>query len=134
MAKFKDKYGASVKPTLIRKKKGEGFKRRHRRRRAVALSNETIASEWAEENEMRFRIANNGHHWMFTASDDPPEMHFAQWWPQTAKLVLWHKWDHAIHAHDIAQVIAEMKLVLNRKGRKVHGKPKDWSRRVTGQE
>lgn len=127
MAKYRDKFPALVKPRTMKKRRREGFRARHSRRRVTALSQEDTARQWAAESGVTFRIANGGHHWMFTLSDDPPQKHFAQWWPQTAKLVFWHRYDQAIHAHEIAQVIAEMDLVMNHRHRKVHRRPKDWA-------
>lgn len=52
---------------------------------------------------MTLRICNQGHHWIF----ERPGF-FAEWWPSSARLVLFHKYDAGIHAHDHAQVMREI--------------------------
>ena len=108
MAKYRDKQTPRTKATLIKRKRGEGWKARHRRRFAIAQDSSAIAMRWAEEHGWEFSVKNNGHHFIFHRPGDNPREHFAQWWPQTAKLVIKHEWKRGIHCHDIHQVIAEI--------------------------
>lgn len=127
MAKFIDKFKTDVKATTCRRKRGEPAQQRHDRRKSTALREQNDAQRWAEYRGIRFRVSNDGHHFMFTRGNDPVGKHFAQWWPQTAKLVFWHRYDFGVHAHDMGQVIVEMERVLAGQARKPHRKPKGWA-------
>lgn len=108
MAKYADKRTARTKSTLCKRKQHEDWRTRHKRRFNVAQESASIATAWADENGWKFSVKNNGHHFIFDRPGDDPKIHFAQWWPQTAKLVIKHEWKRGIHCHDIHQVITEI--------------------------
>jgi len=82
---------------------GERPTQRHRRRLETNLAATPELARWTAEKGLTLRICNQGHHWIF----ERPGF-FAEWWPSSAKLVLFHKYDAGIHTHDHAQVMREI--------------------------
>lgn len=114
MAKFRDKRNARAKATLCKPKRDEGWEKRHDRRFKIAGSFRSwnAAQQFCIDHGLIFYVANEGHHWIFHLPGN--ELHLAQWWPRTAKLVIWHRYKEAIHAHDILQVTEEIEFALKR--------------------
>ena len=112
MAKYPDKRKAQSDATICRYRHDEDAAARHARRFETAQSHAHLASEWAAARGVSFVIRNHGHHWTFTLPDEWSNAHFAQWWPQSAKLVFWNQWADGVHAHDVPQLVAELERVL----------------------
>ena len=120
MAKFSDEYQATAPARFCKYRKGEGWEDRHDRRYDSAQETRHIAQAWADEKGLEFRWLNGGHHWIFRFREDAGSEHFAQWWPRTAKLVVYSRWQAGIHAHDIRQVINELEKILSGRRRRAH--------------
>jgi len=102
MAKYQDKKKAG-NSKIVPFIPGEHYADRHARRLQTNLSAEAVVRSWADENGLRLRINNAGHHWIF----DRPGF-FAEWWPSSAKLVINRQYQRGIHVHDWTQ--AEVQL------------------------
>jgi hypothetical protein len=120
MARFDDQFKATTRADLCGYRRQETAERRHDRRFSTAQATAELARQFCEERGIKMTVSNHGHHFIFRLADDHPKRHFAQWWPRTAKLVFFSRWEHGIHAHDIGQVIEEMRKVLDGECRKEH--------------
>lgn len=83
---------------------GETADHRHARRAEAAHASEAELRAWCDANGWTFNKHNYGTHWAFRHGDIQ-----ADWWPNTAKLVIDKRWDRGIHCHDYQQVITFLK-------------------------
>ncbi len=105
MAKYKDKNGMG-KSKLCPKVKGESEKsgERHARRKSFNLKRFKIIERFCENNNLVFRLLNNGHHWQVES-----DKKIIEWWPSSAKVVVNKNWKRGIHCHDYEQFIEIIK-------------------------
>lgn len=79
----------------------EDFRTRHVRRLLNAnLEHEAEVRHWCEQNGLKLRITNEGHHWQIFNGG-----FLAQWWPSSAKLVIGKRCRDEIHCQDYKQVL-----------------------------
>lgn len=103
MAKYKDRTKAG-KSKLCPFVPDVPCKERHARRKAFNLKRFTIIRNFCENNNLVFRLLNNGQHWQVESDKKTIE-----WWPSTAKVVVNKNWKRGIHCHDYEQFIEILK-------------------------
>ncbi len=81
----------------------EGPMARHTRRLNVNLDNQEKVKTFCEQHDIKLRINNGGHHWIFEKNDK-----MLEWWPSSAKLVKNKNWKTGLHVHDYEQAMAEV--------------------------
>jgi hypothetical protein len=86
-------------------------RQRHKRRFLRNLENWPLLQDWACEHGFDLLIKNHSQHWILKRGKI-----VAEWWPQTAKLVLDCSYREGIHTHDWAQVCALLENVLRQRG------------------
>ena len=108
--KYHDTNKAIRRATECRYIPGEESGRRHSRRKGLALEREDRLESFCDKHGLVLTIANNGHHWKMEG-----ETLLVEWWPSSAKLVFNKDYPHGIHVHEVAQVVAEIKVMLTSK-------------------
>lgn len=109
MKRHPDARRASQPPTLCKYDPQESSDQRHDRRLDTALRPKSVAilRQWAGRQGLTLKVCNQGQHWVIRGKHIA-----ADWWPRSAKLVINSRWEDGIHAHDVGQVIAELKAEL----------------------
>lgn len=74
---------------------------RHRRRFNEAQSTAPELSAWCADRGVHMTVTNHGEHFRFYMN----YLCVAQWWPSSAKLIVYGRWKEGIHAHDWQQVM-----------------------------
>jgi len=72
---------------------------RHYRRLDSNLSAREEMEWFCHKHNIKFRVRNDGHHWQFKKNDK-----LIEWWPSSAKLVVFQQWDRGVHVFDWQQV------------------------------
>ena len=85
---------------IVPYRRDEDFRTRHVRRLNANLEQEAEVRHWCEQNGLKLRITNEGHHWQIFNGG-----FLAEWWPSSAKLVIGKLWRNGIHCHDYNQVL-----------------------------
>jgi hypothetical protein len=98
------KAGRSARVPYI---EGENPSDRHARRFEMSLHDMVTLNAWAKLNGFMVRVHNEGHHWEIVRGQ-----FVADWYPSSAKLVLYKMWHRGIHCHDVGQVIAKIGRVM----------------------
>ena len=100
MAKYRDKLKSQHEPQIVKRKNGEGWKERHRRR--LQLNQERLDKfrKWVVSFGCEFRHLNGGEHWQVKHNGN-----CFDWWPRSAKLVINQRWKNGVHVHDYTQLI-----------------------------
>jgi hypothetical protein len=125
---MKDKF--KVGPSKVAPlKQGEGYRKRHLRRKAVAMSLKPVLEGWAKQHKYDLEIKNDGHHWILKGpilrglrkvlvshrrACQPFTRAFSrmlsqadltvEWWPSTAKFVFDRRYRVGIHVYDTRQL------------------------------
>ena len=105
MAKFQD-IRSLGKSNIAPYIKDETWRARHDRRKNINMSFSKNLSDWCNQNNWKFEIKNNGHHWIFKKNNI-----LVEWWPSSAKLVKNKKWGEGLHCHDYLKIIEYLKRV-----------------------
>lgn len=122
MAKHKDKRSLG-KSADVPFRRRESWQQRHSRRHGHA-NNQYRARDfgaWCEEHGLAFEQKNDGHHWIINPPGWPKRstsnrrlIHFAQWWPSSAKLIIGCQWGCGIHCHAVNQLQPELLRLVRR--------------------
>jgi len=107
--RFLDKRKAAVKP-VHRFDPNETWKERHTRRLATASRAGCLkfATEEIEALGLTLSVHNGGHHWIIRSGGAI----VAEWWPSSAKLVFRKRWRDGVHTHDVIQLVAELRRLV----------------------
>lgn len=105
--RFKDKFNVG-KSSTVPYIESEGWKERHERRKSVAAQRMGEVNVWCQKHKWKFRVANNGHHWIFTTH----ESKMIEWFPSSGKLVIGKNWRNGFHVHDVQQLIELLEETL----------------------
>jgi len=87
---------------------GEGYRKRHARRKYANIDNLEEMQEWCEAKNVGLQITNRGEHWQFTC----PNGGLVEWWPSSAKMVFDKQWSRGIYVHDWQQATREIEKYL----------------------
>jgi hypothetical protein len=111
---FRDRSSAG-RSSIVPFVPGEDSGDRHDRRLSANLCDENDARAAAKAIGLVLKIANDGHHWMFTSPG-----FVADWWPSSAKLVFNKEFRRGVHCHDWQQALQEIekRLIASNVGRK----------------
>ena len=123
MAKYRDRRNAG-RSAFVPYRPGESWKDRHQRRLRHALRGDIqkAVAKWCDRYSVHLEIKNDGQHWIMNPSGWPlrPDgscpLHFAQWWPSSAKLIPACMWSEGVHCHDTEQVLTQLRRWLSRGG------------------
>jgi len=81
------------------------WKMRHELRWRAAQSSSMTLATWCDERGIGMEMTNRGEHFHFYMDSEM----VAEWWPRTAKFVVYKRYKEGIHVHNWLQV----KLLLD---------------------
>lgn len=93
-----DRYKLPFKSEVLRPV--ADFKARHEKRFKTAIATRQPLWKWCDANRVQMAVTNQSEHWTFSFAGEL----LAEWWPRTAKFVVYKRYDEGIHVHDWKQV------------------------------
>jgi hypothetical protein len=89
----------------------EQFRQRHSGRLGIAHDNR----EWlaASVSALGLVLINNEQHWRVYFNEARDHSPLVEWWPSTAKCVIFQRWGRGIHVHDVEQLLTVIQKLVN---------------------